>query len=413
MFREIHERASKLAPALLLLLASLLFSFASLEIGIRLLFPADADGNVVIRGKRLRPLHFEVNKTRATLAKYKSLLSSDPCVINYVYHELLGWVGNPCFQNGTYRNKQGLRAPADRLFSLQPATGVVRIAIFGDSMTESTLTIEESWGYLLERALQDQGTAAEVLNFGVGGYGIDQAYLRWKVEGVKFRPQYVVLGLYPLNVARTTKVFPSESVLTKPRFVEEGGTLRVINSPTIPIDDIVASVAQLPNSELGRQDTYLQSHLDDYKLFWWRYSRFVGFGEINLVQNRFVGTQYNNMKEYFGLNSEGARLTIEIVRLFNRSVKEHGAEFCVLNIPGYNEAHDLQRNRPLSYSDLLAEINGIAPVIRPENDLVDYANNNDIQDLFAPDGHYAKPADAILAKNVAAFFLKRPRVKSR
>jgi len=94
-------------------------------------------------------------------------------------------------------------------------------------------------------------------------------------------------------------------------------------------------------------------------------------------------------------------------------VKERGAEFCVLNMPGYSDAHDLQRNRPLIYADLLAEINDIAPVIRPDNDLGDYANSHSLEDLFVPDYHHDKPAEVILANNVAAFVLKRTRAGLR
>ena len=39
------------------------------------------------------------------------------------------------------------------------------------------------WGFFLERNLTDLGYNVEVMNFGVGGYGIDQIYLRWEIEG--------------------------------------------------------------------------------------------------------------------------------------------------------------------------------------------------------------------------------------
>jgi len=48
----------------------------------------------------------------------------------------------------------------------------------GDSFTfGQEVTYEESWGYLLEKAL---GSEFQVLNFGVAMYGVDQAYLRYE-----------------------------------------------------------------------------------------------------------------------------------------------------------------------------------------------------------------------------------------
>jgi len=67
-----------------------------------------------------------------------------------------------------------------------------RIALIGDSFTFSDeASYEESWSYKLERKLRPQ---VQVLNFGVSGYGIDQAYLRYKRDVRPWHPDIVVLG---------------------------------------------------------------------------------------------------------------------------------------------------------------------------------------------------------------------------
>ena len=44
----------------------------------------------------------------------------------------------------------------------------------------------------LQHKLKDAGIRAEVLNFGVGAYGMDQAYLRWREQGKNFAPDIVI-----------------------------------------------------------------------------------------------------------------------------------------------------------------------------------------------------------------------------
>ena len=83
-------------------------------------------------------------------------------------------------------NTQGIRSPVPA-FTPRAAEGVLRIALFGDSFTHGDdVPVEHSFGQVLEQQLITAGIPAEVLNFGVGGYGIDQAMLRFKEHGAAF-----------------------------------------------------------------------------------------------------------------------------------------------------------------------------------------------------------------------------------
>ena len=80
-----------------------------------------------------------------------------------------------------------------------------RIALIGDSFTFSDeVGYEESWAYKLERKLRPQ---VQVLNFGVSGYGIDQAYLRYTRDVRPWHPDIVVLGYIRADVWRTGRVY--------------------------------------------------------------------------------------------------------------------------------------------------------------------------------------------------------------
>ena len=86
----------------------------------------------------------------------------------------LGWTVKPGGASDLYRaNDQGLRA--DRNYDLAPAEGVLRILAFGDSFTHANgVPNAQTW----EARLEAMDPGLEVLNFGVPGYGLDQALLR-------------------------------------------------------------------------------------------------------------------------------------------------------------------------------------------------------------------------------------------
>jgi len=147
--------------------------------------------------------------------------------------EELGWVHPPEHSSDLYStNSRGLRGT--REYARQPATGVLRVAAFGDSFVfASEVRDEEAWSFQAER----MEPRVEVLNYGVGGYGTDQALLLYRRRGQELAPQVVVLGFpevdLPLNVNRYRRFLDSRDLpLFKPRFeLDPHGELRVIPNP--------------------------------------------------------------------------------------------------------------------------------------------------------------------------------------
>src|SRR5262245_17866041 len=104
------------------------------------------------------------------------------------HHPVLGWSWKPLDQRRTI-NSQGIRSEHD--YSQVAPPVVVRVSAFGDSFTfGSEVEINETW----ESQLEGQDPRFEVLNFGVGAYGLDQAYLRYLQDGVHFHSDIVVIG---------------------------------------------------------------------------------------------------------------------------------------------------------------------------------------------------------------------------
>ena len=177
-----------------------------------------------------------------------------------VYDDLIGWTIGHNRKNVSglyYSSWEGIRAPHEDV-SYVKTTDKTRIAIVGDSFTfAEDVAFEDSWGYHLEKEL---GADFEVLNFGVGGYGIDQAYLRYEKEVRQWNPTIVIIGLPSSNVERTMNVYhPLSSEwfdfpFAKPRFVLRDRKLEILNAPVLTPQELFSrrSIAEEPFLEYDR-----------------------------------------------------------------------------------------------------------------------------------------------------------------
>ncbi|UPM49240.1 SGNH/GDSL hydrolase family protein [Synechococcus sp. A10-1-5-1] len=108
-----------------------------------------------------------------------------------------------------HTNSQGYR---DSEWALVKEPGVLRIAVLGDSFTEALqVPLEQTWVNQLPaamaavpgcRLLKGFPKGAETLNFGVGGYGTGQSWLTWQKDAQRFQPQVVLHAVYFENDLR-------------------------------------------------------------------------------------------------------------------------------------------------------------------------------------------------------------------
>lgn len=78
--------------------------------------------------------------------------------------------------------------------------GTYRLLILGDSFMEAfSVPLGSTMARRLEAELVRAGRDAEVINFGVGGYGTLQQWLAFTTEGVAYGPDLVLLGFYTYN----------------------------------------------------------------------------------------------------------------------------------------------------------------------------------------------------------------------
>lgn len=115
------------------------------------------------------------------------------------------------------------------------------ITTYGDSFTFcAEVANNETWQYYLSKDIGEY-----VANFGVGGYGPDQALLKYTRSNPIFdSPKIVILGIHERDIGRILNRFrpfhhPNTGIKLgfKPRYISNGGTLefmpQALEAPTI------------------------------------------------------------------------------------------------------------------------------------------------------------------------------------
>jgi hypothetical protein len=277
---------------------------------------------------------------------------------------------------------------------------------------------EESWGFLLEQYMNEAGFRVEVMNFGVSGYGIDQAYLRWELEGRSYHPDVVILGLYPAEIGRNLEVhhlknwglFEGGNAYSKPRFViNSDNELQLVNSPTLTPAEILGRANSLGELPYIEYDSLYLNNLDDFKMKSWRIFWIGRLVEANLSSNRFNSMDYYQYDDLYDLNKEAAQVTLKIIKKFGDSVRRQEARFIVLNMSQKLDIYHLQHGKPLRYTPILEHLEGEWTVVRTEEEI----RKHPLEQLFVVnDGHHAPLGSRIVAE-VISNYLKGERSFSR
>jgi hypothetical protein len=156
-----------------------------------------------------------------------------------VYDSLRGWALAPnvrdlrVFSHKVLNsNSRGIRGTAE--YSYDRVPGRRRILVLGDSFTFGE---EVSDGETFASVLSTLLPNTEVINLGVHGYGHDQMLLYYTTEGVKYRPDLVVLGYVVFDQYRNLLAFTD---FAKPRFRLTPDGLRLENVPVPTPETVLA-----------------------------------------------------------------------------------------------------------------------------------------------------------------------------
>ena len=258
-------------------------------------------------------------------------------------HPVLGWV---------------TKMRDDREYEPFSPPNIVRISAFGDSYTfGSDVTLTEAW----TKQLSALASSIEVLNYGVGGYGLDQAYLRYLEVGTAYNPHIVFIGYMSENIARNVNVFRGfysaryPNIYTKPRFKVVDGELVLLENPLSTLEDYARFLKNDREVlvQLGMNDYHYQSNSSRGQFDFLPSVRFTKF-ITSKVRKRLIHPIFERNGMYV-TTSEAYEVTVKIFDAFYRKVLENGALPVIIILPDLGDRRRSRSGMSRRYTPLLGD----------------------------------------------------------
>jgi len=272
----------------------------------------------------------------------------------------LGWTYFPNARNTDgSAHTNSLASRGKREYTARPGKGITRVLAFGDSFVWcEEVSDRKSWGQIYERRKKK----IELINFGVGGYGTDQAFLRYQKVGRKLGADVVVIGLLLENIGRNVNryrpMWSLTSALTrsKPRFQLRGDELVLVPQPFETEAELLSAV---------RDDSVLDRLAEDE---YWRGPDVLTGRASSLMRLMMGWVAYRERqprKLWVDHEGEPYRVSVAILESFHRMAMADGAELApVLIFPTFEDLEALAESGDRYWSGLVEELESLGiPVV--------------------------------------------------
>jgi hypothetical protein len=286
------------------------------------------------RGVEYRPILVD-DLSAAHRRALADLLAGRPSLIQH--DAVLGWSLRPGFRTSMCTiDADGLRRDRERPPPVAPA---VQVATFGDSFTFGGDVADR---YAYPEALARRDARIAVANYGVPGYGLDQAFLRYQRDGRANHPQVVVISFMSENIYRDLSVFrpfylPTSLLpFAKPRYLPGEHEPWLLANPLPRLADyrdlLTRPAETLPR--LGQHDFYYHTRP--------RAGPFDRSAAVRLA--KLAGEQLGpgRRSRFYAPDSEAFRVTTELFTAFYEMALRDGAQPVIVILP---ESSDLARWR--------------------------------------------------------------------
>lgn len=317
---------------------------------------------------------------------------------------LLGWRYQDGFSSASdHINAQGLRSRHQ--YAPRPRQGILRVAAFGDSFIYGTeVADDDAWASVVEASHRN----IEVLNYGVGGYGVDQALLRFDAEGMTFHPDVVLIGFTSDDLRRMVNVYRRfisifEAPLAKPRFVFGGDRKLVLAPNPLPSQ---AAYEQLMNHplgvrKLGALDAWYSPTIYENPLYDYVATLRVAHALGLRLYRRYFDPDRLFRDGIFSDRSAAFALQVAVFEAFADSVRRKDAHPVIVMFPERESVERARAGGSTLYAPLrrTLEKNGI--------EVWDVADTlrllpGDLGPYYAAGGHYAPPGNRLVAQWLAS-----------
>lgn len=248
-----------------------------------------------------------------------------------IYHKQLGWsIGRLGAMDDLYFSDENGYRCSRQLYDSLIRDSILHqqaleydIVCLGNSFTHGDeVSFEETWPYQVEHL-----TGMKTLNLGVGGYGIDQAYLRYQQEAPKSK--LVILGMVAGDLDRSrTQIYNLTvgGLKTKPMFVFEHNTIRVENQPALHGEALRQQFENPETSDLLKRER----HWPNLFVRYWYDHLYT----VRTVRAFPVWSQHRS--SIYRTAGEDLDYCISILKEAKRGVEQHDARFVVLLLDNLN-----------------------------------------------------------------------------
>jgi hypothetical protein len=287
-----------------------------------------------------------------------------------------------------------------------PAPGAERVLCFGDSFTWCDVVNDtDAWPHRLELAHPGR----EVLNFGVSGYGTDQALLRYRRDGRGLGAHVVLLGILLDNAGRNVNRYrplwypASTACVAKPRFALEQDELVLVPQPYATSADLLDAVAD--GSVLAR----LAEHEH------WRGPRLgpLRFSTVARLAAAWSAYRARSVPRLWrDRDGEPYRVTLALAEACAREARADGAElYAVLVFPREADLAAVQSGGERFWQPFLDDlaVRGIA-ALDLSVPLLELASGARASSLYV-EGHLDPRGNRAVAEYVDAWLAERSRAQ--
>lgn len=391
--RTAGSPASAFRLPLLVSLVTGVLCLAVLEIGVRIIARPD-------------PLGARVASTILLPYEWPALVSANREMLKrnslpdafFIPDKMLGWaVGSARrSRDGLYvSSREGLRSRVQGE-SLVDAPRDGRIALFGNSFAFSEeVAYADSLAPKLEAAL---APGSRVLNFGVPGYGVDQAVLRARYSIPDWSPRVALLTFIEDDLYRVGNIYAFLKVdwglpVSKPRFVLRDGNLTLLNSPVLGGEDLFgrSTIFELP----------ILDHEIEFQAQRWRQHPLHAFYLLRLLNGLFPTWPARGE----AVTEEAiAAVSTSVITDFARATASAGVTPVIAYLPTSGDYSP--GGRRVLKRRVLGDL---AAANVPVADLTDcIAERVERQDLFVAGGHYTGRGNKAVAECLAPLVRSAP-----
>lgn len=319
-------------------------------------------------------------------------------------HPVLGWRHAPNYRDqSTQMNALALRS--DREYSSTAPAGVLRAAAFGDSFVYcSEVENAACWTSIIEATNRD----IELLNYGVGGYGLDQAYLRYLLEGETLSPHVVLLGFMPDDINRTVNVYrrflARDFVLFKPRYVLSGsGDLTLLEVPVKTPADYAALLARPSDViEYGRNDHWYSRCVYENPVYDYLATVRLACAAASWAYGKYLDPDRPIKGEYFNEDSTAFEIQVALLGKFADAVLARRTFPLVVMLPDRKSVERAREGRATVYEPLMRYMRERAvPYLDAAEAFRLRKGTTEVSGWFAPHGHYSVAGNEVVASWLA------------